>query len=262
MPKYIDIHTHLHHLDFDNDRDEVIARMRAAEVGAITVGTDYEESRQALALAVQHDDIWATVGLHPTDNTEETFDAEKYKELAEDPRVVAIGECGLDYYRSERESVYDRQKDIFWKQLLLAVELDKPLMIHCRPTPKTMDAHNDMLILLSAGKDRYREKLRGNIHFFTGTKEIAERYFKLGFTISFPGVITFTNDYDEVIKSAPLDMIMVETDAPYAAPAPHRGERNEPAYVVETVKKIADLRGGSVENMAKALVLNTQRWAV
>lgn len=256
--KYIDVHAHLHHPDFDVDREEVLARMREAEVRAITVGTDYEESKKAVALAEKYPDLlWATVGLHPTDNTSEGFDIEKYKKLANNPKVVAIGECGLDYYRTGKEMVYDRQKEVFWKQLELAVELDKPLMVHCRPSPNSMDVHEDMLVLLSIGHDRYGKKLRGNTHFFTGTRAIAERYFGLGFSVSFSGVITFAREYDELVRFLPLDMVMVETDAPFASPLSHRGQRNEPSYIVETVQKIVSLR--RQEDIIQTLVANSQK---
>ncbi len=126
-------------------------------------------------------------------------------------------------------------------------------MIHCR------NAHDDMIDILAGKKRAYGDALRGNIHFFTADIEIAKRYLELGFTLSFPGVITFASDYDEAVQYAPLGAIMAETDAPYAAPVPHRGKRNEPVYVKEVVARIAELRDEDLETVKKALVTNAQR---
>jgi len=180
--------------------------------------------------------------------------------LATHPKVVAIGECGLDYFRSQSsrsksnlgeepagdgerfdlaggsltsEKERERQKQIFEAQIKLAVSEDLPLMIHCR------DAHKDVLEILESYKKESGEKLRGNIHFFSGDIDTAKKYFSLGFTISFTGVITFTDDYNDVIRNSPIENILAETDAPYVAPVPHRGQRNEPVYMKEVIKKIA-----------------------
>ncbi|MEK7505652.1 MAG: TatD family hydrolase [Patescibacteria group bacterium] len=263
--KYIDAHCHLHGKEYDTDREEVLARMREANVCAITVGTDIEESRAAVALAERHPDIWATVGQHPTDNHAEDFDADKYRELAKSSKVVAIGECGLDYFRikPEDEAEKNRQRELFKKQLALALELDKPLMIHCRPSKGTEDAHEEMIQILSSNsrelEDSQKSKLRGAIHFFTGSAEVAKKYAEIGFAVSFPGVITFAPELEDCVRAVSKDFILSETDSPYASPVPYRGKRNEPVRVLEVVKKISSIRGEEENSMALSIMSNAKR---
>jgi len=252
IPKYFDIHSHLNFADFDKDREDVVRRALDAGVWIIIVGTNFESSKKAIEIAEKHEGMFASVGLHPTDaeNLETGFPSgnwiSKLRELTKHPKVVAIGECGLDVFRRKKDDL-PRQKDIFKQQIELAIELGKPLMIHCR------DCHKDVLEILNSYKC---PKLRGEIHFFSGSLEQAEKYFELGFFISFTGVITFARDYDEIIRNAPLDKIMIETDTPFAAPIPYRGKRNEPSYVIEVAKKIAEIRGISEEEAAQATTAN------
>ena len=157
-----------------------------------------------------------------------------------------------------------RQKKIFRDQIEFALEHDLPLMLHCRPSEATMDSYLDVLEILEGYEAKARSSKknrspRGDVHFFVGNVEIAQRFLTLGFTLSFTGVITFTSDYDEVIRSIPLDMILSETDSPFVSPVPYRGVRNEPAYVVEVVKQIAHIRGEEYEKVREALVLNAKR---
>lgn len=252
MFRYFDTHSHIHGKEFDADRAEALARMRAANIGTVTIGTGLKESEAAVALAEKEADVWASVGLHPADDAEEKFDPEAFRMLAVRPKVVAIGECGLDYFRLPREAEKERQKVLFKKHVDLAREVGKPLVIHCRPSPGAMDAHEDMLALLGEEK----EPFSGAIHFFTGTLEVALRYVDLGFYISFPGVITFKGEYDDVIKGLPLERLLVETDSPYAAPVPFRGKRNEPALVKETAEYLANLREEGREAALSALSEN------
>lgn len=269
MVRYFDAHSHIHGKEYDSDRAEVLLRMKEAGVGTITVGTYLESSQKAVQLAESEPLVWASVGLHPTD-TKNEFDRDAFEELARHERVVAIGECGLDYFRlaptSDSESgrvrpeedsreEKERQKKIFLEQVELSLAVNKPLMIHCRPSGKSMDAHEDMLSILESRSDNV---LRGNIHFFTGTLEVAKRYIDLGFSLSFPGVVTFTHEYDDLVRNLPLDWIISETDAPYASPVPFRGKRNEPVYVVETVKHLASLRGDTEEVLSKAILKNVE----
>lgn len=242
--------------EYDRDRDAVLRRMEEEGVGAIVVGVDLESSRQAVALAEQHDFLWATVGLHPHDNLTEVFDAEAYRALARHPKVVAIGECGLDYSRitnHESHTTIQKQKEKFKKQIELAIELEKPLMLHVR------DAYDDVLEIIQNTTYNIRHTLFGNVHFFAGTPEIAEQFSSLGFTISFTGVITFANQYDAVIKNVPLENILSETDCPFVAPVPYRGKRNEPVYVKEVMKHIAAIRGENYQKTAAALKENAER---
>ena len=275
MPEYIDIHSHVNFTAFDADRDEVIARALANDTWVINVGTQVDTSKKAIEMAHQYKEgVYAIIGLHPIhtgasfhDKKElgdegkeftsrgEKFDKESYRELLKDPKVVAIGECGLDYYRMDEESI-EKQKKAFVEQIELANEFKKPLMLHIRNNPKEKN-HNAYFDALDILK-RY-SKIKGDVHFFAGGLEEAKAYVDFGFALSFTGVITFTNDYDEVIKNTPLSMIMTETDAPYVTPIPYRGKRNEPVYVREVVKKIALVKGLSEDEVARAIVANAKR---
>jgi TatD DNase family protein len=269
-----DIHTHLHDKAFDEDREKVLKEMKDYGLGAITVGTDQEESKKALALAENHSHLYAAVGLHPADNINEKFDKEFYRKLAENKKVVAIGECGLDYHYIanffdrdkesgkatwNKDAEADRQQKIFEEQVHLAAELGLPLMLHGRPSKGSMDAYEDMLHILENAKKKYGTKLSGNAHFFVGNIEIAKRFVDIGFTMSFSGVITFTKDYDDVVRYLPITMIQAETDSPYATPAPFRGQRNTSMYVQEIVARIAVLRSEPFEEVRMKLLANAQR---
>lgn len=241
--KLFDAHCHLQFPQYKDDLPEVLERMRALEMGALVVGTDYEASKAGLELAHQHPFLWASVGLHPND--EEVFDATKYEELARDPKVVAIGECGLDYFRSSGEG----QKERFEAQIALAQKLNKALVIHCR------EAHDDCLEILQ----KIKPAVPVMMHFFTGSGELAQQYLGLGCYLSFPGPITYTAMYDDSIRVCPLEKMLVETDAPFAAPVPYRGRRNEPAYSIEVVRKLAALKSVPLEEMAAHTVKNAQK---
>ncbi len=256
-----DAHCHVQDKQFDGDREDVLARMRESGMGAIVVGTDAAMSKSAVALAQVHDTLWATVGVHPTDNHTEIFDEALYTELASHKKVVAIGECGLDYYWPNHDAwphgevgEKKRQSELFEQQILLSKKVGKPLMVHGRPTKGTQDAYEDILALLEKHKD-----VVGDVHFFVGSKEIAKRFLDLGFYLSFTGVLTFTHDYDEVVATVPMERILTETDAPYVAPVPHRGKRNEPQYVAEVVRAVARIKGISQEEVAAQVLKNVHR---
>ncbi len=255
MPKFFDIHSHINDIKFEGDIVDVVKRMKEENVWTIVVGTDRRSSQLAAQISYFYDGVFSAIGIHPTDDPEGYFNEEYFEELLDSPKVVAIGECGLDNFRSKDKSEQEkrRQIDLFEKQIEFAVKFDKPLMIHCR------GAHKEAIDILSSKKQEYGEKLRGDIHFFSEGIETAKKYFDLDFTISFTGVITFTNDYDEAIKYSPLNMIMSETDSPYVSPIPHRGSRNEPMYVKEVVKRISEIRGEDYEKIEKALVDNAFR---
>jgi TatD DNase family protein len=267
-PRYFDIHSHLNFPDYEKDLDEVVKRLKETETHTIVVGTDYESSAKGVDLADRHPEIYACIGIHPINDSNKNSDISLFSELVKHPKVVAIGECGMDFFHAKREEPartteavqsggdYERQKDLFVKQIEFALAHDKPLMIHGRPTPGTMDAYEDILSILNSYFLIHNSRLRGNVHFFAGNIETAKRFFNIGFTISFTGVITFVRDYDEVIKSAPLNMIMSETDAPFVTPEPYRGKRNEPSYVREVVKRIALIRGEEEEDVRVTLVNN------
>jgi TatD DNase family protein len=253
--RYIDVHSHVSSPEFDNDRDAVFARMREAGVAAFTVGVDLASSQKAVALAESYENLWAVIGLHPADNRGEEFSSDAYVALVTHPKVVAVGECGLDYFRMKGDRTEDvaRQKRNFEAQITFAAEHDKPLMLHCR------DAHADVISMLSTAQKKYGARVRGNVHFFTGDLATARAYAALGFTISLTGVITFAREYDDVVRNMPLSSILSETDCPFAAPVPYRGKRNEPVYVREIIAAIARIRGEDEGAVSRALLMNAGR---
>jgi len=264
--KFFDAHTHVQFAAFKDEEEAAIARALASGVGMNIVGTQFNTSAAAVSLAEKFPDTYASIGLHPIHTAKsfhdakelgeggaaftsrgEIFDAARYEALAASPKVIAVGECGLDYYRLEAETK-KIQEEAFVAQIELANKLSKPLMLHIR------DAYDDALALIKA-----HARVRGDVHFFAGEWEVAKKFIDLGFTLSFTGVITFTNDYDEIVANTPIDMLLTETDAPYVSPVPHRGQRNEPAYVAEVVKKMAALKGLPAEDMAARTVENAKR---
>lgn len=268
-PKYFDIHSHINFSVFDNDRDDVIRRMREEDVWAIAVGTDLKTSREVVDLADKNENIFATVGLHPEGTSgggfaipaKKTFVENDYKEFVKNKKVVAVGECGLDYYRiwNDELGTKKKQKENFERQIQFALGNNLPLMLHFRPSARTMDAYEDAYEILNSKFKIHGEKLRGNSHFFAGDLDIAKKFLNIGFTLSFTGVITFADSYDEIIKYAPIDMLMSETDCPFVAPSPHRGKRSEPIYVKEVVKRIAKIKTENIEKTAEILVDNSNR---
>tara|TARA_Y100000310_G_scaffold345133_1_gene462076 strand:+ start:1777 stop:2613 length:837 start_codon:yes stop_codon:yes gene_type:complete len=268
---FLDAHAHVNFPVYDEDREGVLSRAREANVSMINVGTQKNTSVSAVKLAEEHDEgVYATVGVHPIhaggseyhDKKElkkEEFkpvnfewDYDFYKKLAANKKVVAIGECGLDYFRCD-EKTKESQKDIFISQIHLANETDMPLMLHIRSSGRSDDAYLDTISILKS-----ESKVRGNFHFFAGSLETAKKIWDIGYTTSFTGVITFTNDYDEIVREAPEGLLMSETDCPYVAPVPYRGKRNEPAYVTETVKRIAKIREKPISDISHT-IMNTAK---
>ena len=278
MPKYIDIHCHINFKTFQEDGEEVIRRALDNDTWLINVGSQYSTSKRAVEIANKYEEgVYDIVGLHPIHLEEsyhdeeevsgpgfmtraEQFDKNKYLELLKDPKTVGIGECGLDYYHLEEESI-EKQKKVFIEHIELANEANKPLMLHIRNNPqdKSHNAYFDVCELLK----KY-SKTSGVSHFFAGSVEDMQRFIELGFYVSFAGPITYKAkieicDYAAVIGETPLDRILTDTDSPYVAPVPYRGKRNEPVYVKEIVKKIAEIKGLSEEEVAKAIVENAKR---
>ena len=267
--KYIDTHCHLDFPDYYTEDGEeiksVLERMKEKEVGAITIGTDLESSKRAVKIAEEGEKtgnkIWACVGVHPEKPQGEIlgFEEKEFEKLIQSPKVVAIGECGLDWFRIAPENMdkeRERQVNLFRQQIEFAIKHNKPLMLHCR------NSYDDVLDILEKYKGAAGpevEKLKGNAHFFAGNIEQAKRFLDIGFTMSFTGVITFAHDYDEVIKYIPQDSIMSETDAPFVAPVPYRGKRNEPSFVIEVVKKLAEIKGVTEEEIRDILLKNAKR---
>ena len=258
--RYIDAHCHLQFEQYAPDETELIERMRDEGVAGIVVGVDRESSEKAVALAEKYEHLFASVGLHPNRVADESFDEAAYRALAEHPKVISIGECGLDYFRpvEVNDDIKNKQKEILQKHIELAAELDKPLILHPRPSKGTMDAYHDLIEILKPAKVAH-PNLRGDAHFFVGGVMEENALIALGFTVSFTAVITFARDYDEVIRAAPLSSILSETDAPYVAPASRRGQRNDPLAVIEVVAKIAEVRGEDPETVRAALLANARR---
>lgn len=261
---YFDIHSHLNLEPLSRDIENQIQKLKNTKVGTIVVGVDYDTSLLAVKLAKENIGfLYATVGQHPNDNREEEFDYEKYLELAKENVVVGIGECGLDFYRIPKDIDHDveiaRQVELFKKHISLAKELSKPLMIHARPTMGTMDAYEKAITILE--EEDFTE--HANFHFFVGSIEIAQKIVTKNWSVSFDGPITFTHEYDEVIKYVPIQNIMCETDAPFAAPMPHRGRTCEPWMVEEVYKKIAEIKNLDLEACKKRIYTNIQRiWGI
>ena len=302
----IDTHCHIQFKAFYDDIDEVISRCKEKGMILNLVGTQADTSKKAVEWAEQYDWMYASVGLHPIQEYKthvkeeadefvargEQFDYQYYKSLAVHPRVIAIGETGLDRFHIPKnidtEIVMDRQKETFLQHVRLAQEVGKPLVVHVR------EAHEDMMSILNEVKDLSKgksgeiqisdvdersgtskdpsatpqDKLLGVIHCYTGNWEYAQKYLEAGFYLGFTGVVTYppkkTNPapqawLNEVVENVPLDRIVIETDSPYLAPHIIRGQRNEPWRVEEVVKRIAEVRGMTYEEVEKHVEDNTRR---
>ena len=249
---FFDSHAHLDDIKYDGDRHEML--MRAREKGIsyiINVGYDLPSSRRSLALAEKYDFIFAAVGIHPHDagDAGEAALLELAK-LCDNPRVVAIGEMGLDYYRNL--SPRDIQQEMFRQQIHLAKSLHKPIIVHDR------EAHGDVMDIL---KEEDARSAGGVLHCFSGSIEMAKECINMGFYISFAGPVTFKNARKacEVAAVVPIDRLLIETDAPYLTPEPYRGKRNESAYVAFVAERIAELRGIRVEELAEVTTGNAKK---
>lgn len=250
LPNLIDTHCHLTMPDFESDSTDVIKR--ATETGVttlITIGTDLDDSRSAIAIAEEHDFIYAGIGVHPHE-VKELKDPETTSQtltfLAKNKKVVAIGETGLDYHYLH--SPADMQQEYFRMHIETAITLDLPVIIHSR------EAKEDTMKILKA----HGKGVRGVFHCFSGDMEMMEKVLDMGFYISFSGVITFKKAENilEIIKHVPIDRILVETDAPFLTPQPFRGKRNEPSYVRYTAEKVAEVKGISKEETCVAIMKN------
>lgn len=281
--KYIDIHAHINFSIFDENREEILRRALENDTWVINIGTQYDTSLRAVEITNNYKEgIYATIGLHPTHTSSsyvdqdelgvyskefsthgEIFDKEKYRELFESGKVVAIGECGLDYFHL-KDGDLEKQKDAFIAQIELANELNIPLMLHIRNSEENLEisAYQDALEIL-----KKHARVKGVIHFFAGELKDAIDFTDFGFYISFAGVITYPPkkinprniNTEEIIKNIPLDMIMADTDSPYVAPAPNRGKTNEPVNVKYIVEKIAEIKGLPLSEVALQIAENTKK---
>lgn len=246
----VDTHAHLQWASFNKDREKAIFRAREVAVEYIVnIGVDVDSSRGAIELAERHKGLFATVGSHPHNANQFNEDIlDELRNLSENPKVVAFGEIGLDYYRnlSPREA----QKRAFEAQLFLAEELELPVVVHDR------EAHADILDILS----KFEGRLRGVMHCFSGNREIAEQCVESGFYLSFAGPITFPNAHklQEIVKWVDLNRMLLETDSPWLAPQQMRGKRNEPAFLPFIARKIAQIKGISADELAEVTSRNAK----
>jgi TatD DNase family protein len=276
----VDTHAHVHFNAYKDDMAEVIKR--SLDRGAIInlVGTQKDTSKKGVEVANLYPRTFASIGLHPEhlfskwvdeaegsfQSREEDFDYEYYKKLAEDPKVIGVGECGLDLYRIPEgmtaEEMLPKQKEVFSGHIRLAAEMNLPLVIHCR------EAHQYLIPMLSDVRRDTSPNLTGTVHCYTSNWHYAEQYLQMGFYIGFTGVITFPpqkknpqaqEDLLEVVRRMPLDKILLETDCPYLSPLPYRGKRGEPWMAEATAQKIAELRGITLEEVLRATTDNALR---
>lgn len=292
----IDTHAHVNFKSFETDAKETLQRALDAGVWVINVGSQIDTSKQAVELAKQFEKgVYAVVGLHPEHthsqyvdeeetsfrSREETFDYEAYKLLAQNEKVVGIGECGLDYYRLPEDKtlhagIKEKQKAAFRLQLKLAKELNKTLVIHSRPEKGNEELFKDLINILDTEgvKD-----LRFEVHSFTGSPEALKMFLDRGAYVSFNGIITFgdrknknatsaeasakagdkTGNMEKLVEMTPVDRIILETDCPYLTPVPHRGKKNEPSYVRHVAEYLARLKGVSVEEVENFSTKNAKR---
>ena len=240
----IDTHAHLQFDAYDQDRDEVIKKTLAENIRCINIGTSFATSKAGVELAEKQEGFYAAIGLHPTD-VDEALNVEDYRDLAKSKKVVAIGEIGLDYFRPPFDK--EKQKEVFLQQVGLAKELHLPVIIHCRM------AHDEVIEILTSHPGH-----TGVVHCFTGTLEQARKYIALGFYLGINGII-FKFNIDEVIKEIPLENLVVETDCPYLTPRAESYKRNEPIFIKHTIKRIAELKGISFEEICEKTTENSKR---
>lgn len=255
---YIDTHSHLNLRQFSEDHGLVVERMRQHSVRTHTVGVDDVSSDRAIELSILYPDISrAVVGIHPAyvePGVDYTQALVAIQNLAAHALCVGIGECGFDYFRCDKSLNQEIQTQVFRSQIEMAIMYNKPIMLHLRPSPHTVDAYDDALSLLS----EYSGRLTGQAHFFAGTVNQARRFLDMGFYISCTGVVTFARDYDELVQFVPMDRLLTETDAPYVAPIPYRGSRAEPWHVIEVYKRIAELKSLSLDGLQQRVSGNVQ----
>lgn len=272
---FFDTHAHVNFKAFKDDADEVIKRSLEENTWMILVGSDYKTSKRALELANKYDKgVYAAIGLHPIHTRESEAEGEDYRfkthseefvydiyeKLAKFQKVVAIGEIGLDYYHinnKEAQWAKKKQKEIFLRQLELARKLDLPAIIHCR------QAHDDTFAILKEFRKENRELFPQNtswgvMHCFSGDEDWAWKYFSLGLIISFTGLITFSREWDDLIRKLPPDKFMIETDCPYMTPEPFRGRRNEPVLVKYVAKRIAEIKNLTTERIGEITARNAR----
>ena len=274
----IDTHAHVNFVNaYKDDAEEVIRRALRSGISMILVGVNYKTSKRALELANKYESgVYVAVGLHPNDLIEhhekingcseliraEEFNFDVYQQLARFDKVVGVGEIGLDYFRSELSKnfgvIKKKQQESFKQQLEFAAQMELPVIIHCR------QAHDDTIAILTAHKNKFKDLLPkdrpwGVMHCFSGDENLAWQYFNLGLMISFTGVITFSQQWDDLIRKMPEDRIMVETDCPFMTPEPYRGRRNEPLLVKHVALRIATIKSKDLTEIEAITTKNAKK---
>lgn len=270
--QYFDSHCHLDSDKIAPHRADILHEVKERSIGACAVGVDTDSSRRAVAIARSCENVWACIGQHPVDNPAEEFKTSVYQKLIDEheEEVICIGECGLDYYWLQKrldegsitqeafEADKTRQRVLFHKQITFALVNNLPLMLHLRSSGGSEDAHREALEILDSYQDT--APVRAIFHFYTGSVELAQEITRRGYYISLPGVITFKNaGLEEMVRSIPLELILAETDSPYAAPVPHRGETNSPLFVGYVYEKIAEIHDLDKELIRKQILQNTEQ---
>lgn len=263
----VDSHAHLNFQAYHDDLSEVIDRCRDEKMMVVNIGAAYETSLKAVNLSLVEKDFYSAIGLHPIHVYDEDFDVEKYQDLiiSSKGNVVAIGETGFDYFHLEEslekgakdvDEVKRKQEEVFRKHIQLAKKNNLPLVIHGRNGQDKPQAYQDIYRVL-----KEEGMYRGVVHCYGGNLEEAKQFVDLGFYIGFTGIVTFdkTGVLEEIAKWIPEDKFLIETDAPYLTPVPHRGKRNEPAYVKHVAEKLAEIRGKSVEEIIEISGNNAKR---
>lgn len=252
----IDTHAHVYHRRLESDLDQVVTRAKAAGVSKVLMpAIDVPSIYQALELCDAYEGLFAMAAIHPTDTKEATEEGwATVVALCDDARVVAVGETGLDYYWDR--SFDARQQEFFRRHVRLALQKDLPIVLHLRDKPKRDEVHRDLVRILA---QEHTGAMRGVFHCFTGPPWVAEAAMDLGFHLGIGGVITFKNaGVDAIARTLSLDSIVLETDAPFMAPAPHRGKRNEPAYVRLVAEKLAAVKGIPLEEVMRVTTANAE----
>ncbi|MFA4999143.1 MAG: TatD family hydrolase [Parcubacteria group bacterium] len=265
--KFVDSHAHVQFSEYDADRDEVIEKALNAGVWMVNSGSDLENSESAVKLAEKYESgVYATVGIHPSENSQlTTYNSQvptlnsQLATLALSPKVVAIGECGLEYFPDTSGEEKESQAELFIDQIDLANKVGKPLVIHCR------DAYEDLYRIIENNEGRLLNEFPALMHFFSGTPEDARKFLEMGFVFSFGGAATFPpkpnkTDFVSLVKELPLSSILLETDCPYVTPEPIRGKRNEPLFVTYVAEKLAEIRGIPSDELAEATTENALKF--
>lgn len=254
LPSYFDVHTHLNLKNFKNREEEMIKESLKENVWMINVGTDIHSTEKAVVLAKRYlQGVYATAGVHPIHASSFLSVKEEIERFVDEEKVVAVGECGLDYFHISDPENIKIQREVFVDHIHIANKKSKPLMLHLR-NGSGGDAYDEAFQLI-----KEHSQVAGNLHFFAGTKKDARNFLSAGFTLSFTGVITFVEDFADLVRFPSLDMIMAETDAPFVAPRSIRGKENNPLYVKEVADKIAEIRPEKRERVLEALVENACR---